>query len=208
MSSALPTREEYYRVLTEVLPGDTLMVTSLGNASYLWASLRDRPENFYIEDCMGLALPVALGLAAAMPGTRVVCAEGDGGLVMHLGTLVTVGAVAPKNLTVLVAQNHVYASSGNQPLNHQHLDLAALARPVGFKAAETVNSPKDFRRAFLTVLESEGPSLLSLVMEPDPEIVVPPFPFNPVVLKARFMEAIGARPYVPSRFDGGRHVTD
>ena len=53
MSAPAPTREEYYRILADNLPAETLVVTSLGNASYLWASLRDRPENFYVEDCMG-----------------------------------------------------------------------------------------------------------------------------------------------------------
>ncbi len=206
MSAPAPTREEYYRILADNLPAETLVVTSLGNASYLWASLRDRPENFYIEDCMGLALPLALGVAAALPERKVVCAEGDGGLLMHLGALVTAGAVAPENLTVLVAHNHVYASSGGQPLTHQQLDLAGIARMAGFRAAESVATAADFKKAFPGAFDGEGPALLALAMEPDPQIVVPPFPFNPIVIKQRFMDAVDAPAYVPSRFDEGRRV--
>jgi hypothetical protein len=69
---ARPSRADYYRALAETLPADALVVTSLGNASYLWAVVRHAPENFYFEDAMGLALPLALGLAIAQPTRRVV----------------------------------------------------------------------------------------------------------------------------------------
>ena len=62
-----PSREDYYSVLIDALPAGTAVVTALGNASYLWAALRDAPENFYVEDAMGLTLPLALGLAVARP---------------------------------------------------------------------------------------------------------------------------------------------
>ncbi|GIT27665.1 MAG: hypothetical protein CM1200mP41_37090 [Gammaproteobacteria bacterium] len=84
------------------LPSEALVVTCLGNSSYLWAVVNDRPKNFYFEDAMGLALPFALGLAAVQPDQRVVVVEGDGGLLMHMGALATVGAVAPQNLTIIL----------------------------------------------------------------------------------------------------------
>ena len=201
-----PSREAYFRVLAACLPDDTLVVTCLGNASYLWACLRDRPENFYVEDAMGLALPLALGLAVAQSRRRVVGGEGDGGLLMHLGALVTVGAVAPKNLTVLLIQNGVHAASGGQALTNPDLDLADLARSAGVRRAETVRSPEDFRRALLSVFQDDGPALLALATAPDIEVVEPPVPLNPVVVKQRFMDALGAPRYIPSTFGKGRFV--
>ena len=203
MTSTVPTREDYYRVLAECLPDDALTVTSLGNASYLWARVRDRPENFYIEDAMGLALPLALGLAVAQPGRKVVGVEGDGGLLMHLGALVTVGAVAPGNLTVLLMRNRVHAASGGQPLTNQDLDPADLARSAGWARVENVEDPEGFRSAFLSAFEGDGPSFLALEVEPDPQVVEPPVPLDPVVTKRRFMEAIGAPRYVSSTFGKG-----
>ncbi len=199
-----PSRGDYYRVLAESLPAETLVVTSLGNASYLWARLRDRPQNFHVEDAMGLALPLALGLAVAQPERKVVVIEGDGGLVMHLGALVTVGAVAPRNLTVLLIQNGVHAASGGQPVTNPGLDLAALARAAGLAYAENVPSTAALRRAILEALEGQGPSLLALATEPDTEEVAPPVPLNPVVVKQRFMDALGVPRYVPIAFGGGR----
>ena len=113
-----PSRADYYQVLADTLPKDALVVTSLGNASYLWAAMHHRPENFYFEDAMGLALPLALGLAIAQPARPVVVVEGDGAVLMHMGALVTVGAVAPGNLTVLLIQNGVHAASGGQALTN------------------------------------------------------------------------------------------
>ena len=95
VNAARPSRADYYKVLADTLPQHALVVTSLGNASYLWAAMHHRPENFYFEDAMGLALPLALGLAIAQPRRPVFVVEGDGAVMMHMGALVTVGAVAP-----------------------------------------------------------------------------------------------------------------
>ncbi len=203
VSASLPSRGDYYRVLAADLPQEALVVTALGNASYLWASTREAPENFYLEDAMGLALPLALGLAVAQPARKVVVVEGDGGLLMHLGALVTVGAVAPKNLTVLLIQNGVHAASGGQRLTREDLDLAELARALKIERAAGVRTPDAFRAALADAMAGDGPFFIALATEPDVEVSVPPFMFDPVVTKRRFMDAIGAPRYVPTMFGGG-----
>ncbi len=203
MSRALPERNDYYRVLAECLPNEALVVTALGNASYLWAVVRDAPENFYFEDAMGLALPFALGLAVAQPERKVVVVEGDGGLLMHMGALVSVGAVAPRNLIILLVQNGVHAASGGQPVTSPSLDLAALGRCVNLKRADNIQSAEDLRAALVSALQDDGPSLLALATEPDVDVVAPPVMFDPVATKRRFMDAIGAQGYVPTMFGGG-----
>lgn len=203
VSRAVPERKDYYRVLAEGLPKEALVVTALGNASYLWAVVRDAPENFYFEDAMGLALPFALGLAVAQPERKVVVVEGDGGLLMHLGALVSVGAVAPRNLIILVVQNGVHAASGGQPVTSPDLDLAALGRCLNLKCAENIASAGDLRSALAGMLQEDGPALLALATEPDIDVVTPPMMFDPVATKRRFMDAIGAERYVPTMFGGG-----
>ena len=199
-----PTRADYYKVLADVLPERQLVVTALGNASYLWAAINHRPENFYVEDAMGLALPLAVGLALAQPRRRVVAVEGDGALLMHMGALVTVGAAAPKNLTVLLVQNGVHAASGGQALTNATLDLAQLARSAGVGHAENVAALGDFAPALRTAFSSDGPHVFVLPTEPDIAVVRPPIVFDPVLTKHNFMNAIGAPRYVPTLFGGGR----
>lgn len=202
-----PSRADYYKILAGSLPNNALVVTSLGNASYLWAAMHHRPENFYFEDAMGLALPLALGLAIAQPHRPVFVVEGDGAVLMHMGALVTVGAVAPANLTVLLIQNGVHAASGGQALTNASLDLAALARSAGIPRARNVTTPEAFASAMREV-GGTGARVLVLAAEPDSEVVRPPIALDPVLTKHRLMSAIGAPRYVPAMFGGGRLEQD
>jgi sulfopyruvate decarboxylase subunit beta len=204
MVNAAPSRADYYQILADTLPQHALVVTALGNASYLWAAMHHRPENFYFEDAMGLALPLALGLAIAQPDRPVVVVEGDGAVLMHMGAVVTVGAVAPGNLTVLLIQNGVHAASGGQALTNSNLDLAALARSAGIARAQNVTTPEAFALAMGTPAEGAGSRVLVLSTKPDTEVVRPPIAFDPVLTKHRFMSAIGAPRYIPILFGGGQ----
>ena len=208
VSGARPSRADYYQVLASALPSQTLVVTALGNASYLWAAMHHTPENFYIEDAMGLALPLALGLAIAQPARRVVVVEGDGALLMHMGALVTVGALKPDNLIVLLIQNGVHAASGGQPLTSPTLDLAQLARSAGIVRTGNVATSKDFASALNIAFDTNGLQVLVLSTEPDLEVVRPPVAFDPVLTKHRFMAAIKAPRYIPTMFGGGKLQAD
>jgi thiamine pyrophosphate-dependent acetolactate synthase large subunit-like protein len=208
VSGARPGRADYYTVLGEALPKNALVVTALGNASYLWAAMHHMPENFYIEDAMGLALPLAIGLAVAQSDRKIVVVEGDGGVMMHMGVLVTLGAVAPKNLVVLLIQNGVHAASGGQVLTNPALDLAQLARAAGTARTENVAAPDAFGTALRHAFAADGPHVLVLATEPDVDVVKPPIALDPIATKQRFMEAIGAPRYVPAMFGGGRLVSD
>jgi sulfopyruvate decarboxylase subunit beta len=200
---ARPSRADYYQVLADTLPANALVVTALGNASYLWAVMHPAPENFYVEDAMGLALPLALGVAIAQPARPVVVVEGDGAVLMHLGSLVTVGAVGPNNLTILLIQNGVHAASGGQALTNATLDLAQLARSAGIARAKNVATPETFTRAMDFAGAGDGPQFLVLSTEPDIEVIRPPIVLDPVLTKHRFMTAIGAPRYIPTLFGGG-----
>jgi len=199
-----PTRTDYYKALAESLPPQALVVTSLGNASYLWATLHDAPENFYFEDAMGLALPLALGLSIAQPDRPVIVVEGDGGLLMHMGALVTVGAVNPANLTVLIIQNGVHAASGGQALTNAALDLAQLARSAGISSSENITEPEALAARMRASTTRGGAGCLVLATEPDLEVVPPPVILDPVVIKRRLMAAIKAPRYVHTLFGGGK----
>jgi thiamine pyrophosphate-dependent acetolactate synthase large subunit-like protein len=203
VTNARPTRAAYYKALADNLPAQALVVTALGNASYLWASLHHAPENFYFEDAMGLTLPLALGLAVAQPKRRVIAVEGDGALLMHLGTLVTIGAINPRNLTILLIQNGVHGASGGQALTNAALDLAALARGSGISRAENLSQPDSLGERLGSKTRRDGVEFLVLATEPDLEVVRPPVSLDPAGPKQRFMAAIGAPRYVPTLFGGG-----
>ena len=204
VNSTRPTRADYYQALAKTLPNHALVVTALGNASYLWAAINHRPENFYVEDAMGLALPLALGLAIARPERRVVAVEGDGAILMHMGALVTLGAVAPSNLRVLLIQNGVHAASGGQPLTNAGLDFSQLARSAGIACAKNVTTVEAFASALSSAFIEDGLQVLVLSTAPDLDVVRPPIAFDPVLTKHRFMAAIGAPRYISTIFGGGQ----
>src|SRR5580692_12583212 len=87
------------------LHNDEAVVAGIGNTNFdLWAAKR-RPQNFYMLGSMGLAVPIALGVALAQPHRKVIALEGDGSILMQLGSLSTVAARAVKNLCIVIMDN-------------------------------------------------------------------------------------------------------
>jgi thiamine pyrophosphate-dependent acetolactate synthase large subunit-like protein len=115
--------------------GDTLVVSGLGSTTYDVHAAGDHPGNFYLWGAMGGAPMIGLGLALAQPARRVLVITGDGELLMGLGALATIGAVAkPANLGIAVIDNGRYAETGMQRSHTSYgADLCAIARGCGFE---------------------------------------------------------------------------
>jgi len=97
------------------LKNEEAVIGGIGNTNFdLWAA-GHRPQNFYMLGSMGLAFPIALGVALAQPQRRVFALEGDGSLLMQLGCLSTIATLKPKNLTMIVMDNGIYQITGAQP---------------------------------------------------------------------------------------------
>jgi len=94
---------------------DELVVASLGNAKFDLFNAQDRPRNFYMWNSMGMACSFALGLAMARPNEKVICLDGDGSLLMNLGSLATETVRNPKNFIHIVWDNRSYELTGKQP---------------------------------------------------------------------------------------------
>ena len=149
------TRIEATRLVVE-LAGDSPIVASLGHPAYDLFAAGDRSQNFYTWGSMGLASSVGLGLALARPDVRVFVLDGDGSLLMNLGSLATIGLLRPANLVVIVMDNEEYATTGGQATPTAHgADLAAAARAMGIRSTATVRSDTELR-AVLSGGHSEG----------------------------------------------------
>src|SRR5229473_2245857 len=100
--------------LVAKLKNQEAVIGGIGNTNFdLWAA-GHRPQNFYMLGSMGLAFPIALGVALAQPERRVFALEGDGSLLMQMGCLATIATQAPKNLTMIVMDNGVYQITGGR----------------------------------------------------------------------------------------------
>ena len=108
--------------------GDAAIVASLGHPAYDLFAAGDRPRNFYTWGSMGLASSVGLGLALARPDVRVFVLDGDGSLLMNLGSLATIGLLRPANFVLIVMDNEQFATTGGQPTpTSRGADLDAAA---------------------------------------------------------------------------------
>ncbi len=121
---------------------DALLVCNIGFPSRELFSVRDRPENFYMLGSMGLASSIGLGLAQARLERKVMVLDGDGSVLMNLGTLASIAHYAPQNYQLVILDNCCYGSTGSQPTcTYLGTDLFALAKAAGVKKVGSVEPP-------------------------------------------------------------------
>ena len=186
-------RTAYLEALVRAVePGRDVIVAGLGaNARYL-PHMSVSVPCFALCDAMGSAIPLALGMALARPDRRVIALEGDGSLLMNLGTLATVGADRATNLAVLVFRNRHYESSGGQDLPPVDVDFAAVARASRFALADDVGDAAAFAAALARARAAGGPALLVLATAFDPAEPIPPYSERPDEIRLGFARALAS----------------
>jgi len=174
------------------LKNEEAVIGGIGNTNFdLWAAGR-RPQNFYMLGSMGLAIPIAVGVALAQPKRPVVALEGDGSLLMQLGCLTTVATLAQKNLTIVVMDNGVYQITGAQPTPaQQKADIVAIAQGCGLSRSTWAADEEDFERLVDEALAKGGPTLIAARIDDKPAVATTDR--DPVQIRERFMQGIGTR---------------
>jgi sulfopyruvate decarboxylase subunit beta len=126
---------------------ELIVVTIMGAVAVELFTIGHRHNFFYLEHAMGLASSMGLGIALAMPGQKVVVIDGDGSLLMNLGTLSTMARYRPENLLHIVFDNESLLSVGGFPtVTALGTDLAGIARASGVPQvmeADTLGSLRD-----------------------------------------------------------------
>ncbi|GAA3112145.1 thiamine pyrophosphate-dependent enzyme [Streptosporangium carneum] len=139
---------------------DAVIVSTCGYTSRDLFNAADRPGNLYLVGSMGMAAPIALGLALARPGRQVVALDGDGSLLMNLGVLPLVAA-ADAGILHVVVDNGMHESTGGQA-TVQRADFTALALAAGYRTAVRVDDACGLRAAELDV----APAMLHAIIGP------------------------------------------
>ncbi len=170
--------------------GDAAIIASLGHPAYDLFAAADRDANFYTWGSMGLASSVGLGLAMAQPSRRVIVLDGDGSLLMNLGSLATIGWTRPAHLVVLVWDNAQYATTGGQDSATAHgADLEAAARAMNIAASVTVRTPAELDAALARTRVERGPWVIVAKVDESLPTMKPPLDY--VFIRRRFMAAMG-----------------
>jgi len=166
---------------------DLLVVAGLGSTAWDITAAGDSPLSFPTWGAMGQAAMIGLGLALAQPKRRVLVVTGDGEMLMGLGSLATIGVMAPANLTVVVIDNERYGETGMQRTHTAHgVDLAAVAAACRIKNALTAKDTNEVRKL---IYETPGPNFAAVkVTDEKLPLMLPPK--DGVLLKARFRRAL------------------
>jgi len=170
--------------------GDELVVAANGWISRETCAASDRAENFYMLGSMGLAAPIGLGLALARPEQRVVIFDGDGNLLMTLGTLAMIGDLRPSNFLHIVFDNEVYGSTGAQRSATANIALEALARAAGYADVRRAVTAEELDAAIDQLLAATGPAFLLVKVIAESNGAAPRVPHEPAALARRVRAAL------------------
>jgi len=190
-------RTELTRMLVRRLKHDEAVVAGLGNTNFDLIAAGHRPQNFYMLGSMGLACPIALGVALAQPERGVIALEGDGSILMALGCLATIGNVQPRNLTIVIWDNGIYQITGKQPAaTSGRTDIVAVARGAGIADSSWVRDEAHFDALLGRRFETGGPQLWAAKIDDQPG-KGPPMR-DPVLLRESFMQGLGTSRGMPA----------
>jgi phosphonopyruvate decarboxylase len=146
---------------------DADIVLPVYSSAFEWLDLGPRALNYTAHGAMGLASSHGLGLALGRPDKRVIVLDGDGSLLMNIGTLVTAASVAPKNFYHFVCENGTYEANGGHPIpNRGKVSFANLARGAGYARVHEFSDLKNFEQQIGAVLAEPGPVFGVLKIEP------------------------------------------
>ncbi len=181
---------EAITTITELLD-DQLVICANGLISREAFTIEDRPENFYMIGSMGMASSIGLGVALSKPSRKVIILEGDGNLLLNLGSLPMEGSLQLENLLHIVLDNEVYASTGNQPTISNTIELEEIAKSSRYAYVIKVATNEDLKRAMVHTLKNEGPSfLLVKIADKGEQREIGRVTHSPEQIKERFMSAI------------------
>jgi sulfopyruvate decarboxylase subunit beta len=192
---------ETLAAIRDVRRESDVVITTMG-ASREWMALGPPHgrDLVFVPSAMSHATSIGLGLALARPDLRVIVCNGDGSMLMNLGSLVSITAAAPANLVVLVFDNGVYEVTGAQPTpgapagraGGRGVDFAAMAAACGFASVARYADGAAWHREVRQVLDRPGPTFVALDVAPVPGAPGPKSP-GPAGVRARaFMRALSA----------------
>jgi phosphonopyruvate decarboxylase len=156
-------REDCFKALARHVTDEIVIATY--SSAVEWNDLGPRVLNYFSMGAMGLASSHALGLALGNPNKRIIVLDGDGSLLMNLGSLVTIAAVAPRNLVHFVSNNGCYEANGGHPIPNPEVDFSGLARSAGYAHTYDFSELASFEQQVGHVIAQQGPVFATLHVE-------------------------------------------
>lgn len=189
------TREESLEVVLKKLPKNSIIVSTTGKTSREIFEIRERnhephSKDFLTVGSMGHCSSIALGIAISKPDRPVVCIDGDGALLMHMGSLATVGKLMPANFYHILINNEVHESVGGQETSAKYVDIQNIVQSTGYRQVSLANDIKQLSDSLEKALGSEGPAFIEVKVKAGSREDLGRPTIKPVDNKKNFMKYI------------------
>lgn len=161
------SREDAIRSVAAAIGKNDCIISTTGMISrelfeYRTSMGQGHERDFLTVGSMGHASQIALGIALAQPQRHVWCFDGDGAVIMHMGSMAIVASKAPENYIHVVFNNGAHDSVGGQPTVGLHIDLPAIAKAVGYKNTFSIDNAENLNDVLFAITKTKGPTLLEI----------------------------------------------
>ncbi len=180
-------RKEAMKIAIDEI-GNRPIISANGFISRDLFNVCDKESNFYMIGSMGLASSIGLGVAIKNPRKQIFVFDGDGNILMNLGSLVTIGSIKPKNLVHIIFDNASHESTCGQPTNSKSINIKKIAENTNYHVFETETESK-FKKILRNIKKNSGPIMI-IVKIKTKKIVSQRITHNPTQIKKRFMNSI------------------
>ena len=158
-------RDECFKVLARHRKNE--IIVAVYTAAQEWIHISPSVLNYTFTRAMGQGSSHALGIALGRPDMRIIVLDGDGSLLMNLGSLITIGQAAPKNLIHCVCENGTYETTDDLPIpGSGRISFTGLAKSAGYPKTFEFENLREWEREVAHVINEEGPVMVALKMEP------------------------------------------
>ena len=171
VSDKLMTRESSLEIILNNLPEKCIIVSTTGKTSREIFELREKngqshKQDFLTVGSMGHCSSISLGIALAKSEKNIVCIDGDGALIMHMGSLSIAGKLKPKNFYHILMNNEVHESVGGQETSAKFIDFPTLVRSNGYKNVYLTKNKKNLTSQIGVFFRQTGPNFMEVKVRP------------------------------------------
>ena len=168
--------------------GEHPIISANGYISRDLFNILDKKNNFYMIGSMGLASSIGLGVAIKNTKKKIFVFDGDGNILMNLGSLITIGITKPKNLVHIIFDNSSHESTGGQPTATNKIQLSKIAKSANFKVFQT-KTKKQIVNIFQKIKSIPGPIMIIIKIEKG-RVISKRINMEPTKIKNRFMDSL------------------
>ncbi len=171
IETELMTREKALKILLKYIPNDAVIVSTTGKTSREIFEIREKNNEPHYKDfltvgSMGHCSSIALGIALSQAKRKVICIDGDGAFLMHLGALSTIAKIQPSNFYHILMNNYVHESVGGQKTAIDSIDVKGLVRATNYKNIIGVDTTDELIKNMGDFFKNIGPSFLEIKLNP------------------------------------------